>query len=64
MRRRAHRDHETLRVLQSKVSDLNAQLEAGSSTLSQARIFAIKKQLARAKADKIRLEREMESPRA
>ena len=61
---RAKSDTATLRALRSKVADLNATIEQEGSTVSQARLFALKKQLARARADTIRFERQIESPRA
>ena len=52
---------EALLVLQSKVNDLNSMLRHQDGALSQAKRFALKKQLARANADKIRFERELAS---
>ena len=54
-------DQEALLVLQSKVNDLNSMLRHQDGALSQAKRFALKKQLARANADKIRFERELAS---
>ena len=49
----------TLKGLNERVSSLDQRLTEDGASLSQAKVYALKKQLARAKADRIRFERQL-----
>ena len=55
----APEDTITLKGLNERVSSLDARLTEDGASLSQAKVYALKKQLARAKADRIRFERQL-----
>jgi len=53
----AQEDTMTLKGLNERVADLDSRLSEEKASLSQAKAYALKKQLARARADRIRFER-------
>ncbi len=55
----APEDTITLKGLNERVSSLDQRLTEDGASLSQAKVYALKKQLARAKADRIRFERQL-----